>query len=385
MIIELQVFSIPVLQNLCLVLSEMDNAMNTSWWNWLLTVPHPDPERQRRGQNLIIIGLVLIMMSVLSMPLVFIQPDPLPQFIANLIGLTLLTVIIGITRLGWIDQAASALIALLVISFAVIPFGTSQIGLVPVFAVVAVVTAAVVGQVHHVGFAVTTGMIGMAGQWVGLSNLPQVAPSAGEVVIVGMLLTVVCGVIGGIGTLSTQRAIKLAMAAQAQAEMLSQQLVQANQSLEQRVAERTVALQTALAESERRQAALMAALDENERQRREIQSLSVPILMVRDDMLVMPLIGALDGERLALVQQRALYAIEQQRTRFLLVDITGVPFIDQTAANGLINLARSVRLLGARLVLIGVSPDVAQTVVGLGMVLPDVGIARDLRDAIRYL
>lgn len=358
--------------------------MNTSsLWNWLLAVPHSNPEVQRRGRNLIFIGLALVAMSVLSIPLVLIQPDPLPQLIANLIGMGFIVAIVATARLGLVDQATIGLIIVLAISFAVIPFGTGQIGLVPVFAVVAVVTAAVIGEEKHVIFAAVMGIAGMAGQWFGVANRPQVAPSAGEIVAVGMLLSVVCGLIASIGTRSVRQAIELATAAQNKAEQLAQQLAQANQALEARVAERTAALQAALAESEQRQAALAAALADNERQRSEIRALSVPILAVRDDMLVMPLIGALDGERLALAQQRALQAIEQSRVRSLLVDVTGVPFLDQTAADGLIALARSVRLLGARLTLIGVSPEVAQTIVGLGIALGDIRVARDLRDAMQ--
>ncbi|OAN47242.1 hypothetical protein A6A03_00410 [Chloroflexus islandicus] len=321
-------------------------------------------------------------MSVLSIPLVLIQPDPIPQLVANLIGLGFVVAIVAVARVGLVNQATIGLIIVLVVSFAVIPFGTSQIGLVPIFAVVAVITAAVIGEEKHVVFAAIMGIAGMVGQWFGVASRPQVAPSAGEIVVVGVLLTVICGLIAGIGTRSVRRAIELATAAQSRAEQLAQQLAQANQALEDRVAERTAALQAALAESEQRQAALAAALAENERQRREIRALSVPILAVRDDMLVMPLIGALDGERLALAQQRALQAIEQSRAQSLLVDVTGVPFLDQAAADGLIALARSVRLLGARLTLIGVSPEVAQTIVGLGIALGDIRVARDLRDAV---
>ncbi|WP_298408771.1 STAS domain-containing protein [uncultured Chloroflexus sp.] len=356
--------------------------MLSSLWNWFLAVPTSDAELQRRGRNLLIIGVVLVVMSVLSIPLVLIQPDPLPQLIANLFGLALVVAIIVVARLGWVDQATIGLIIILVVSFAVIPFGTGQIGLVPIFAVVAVVTAAVIGRESHVVFAAGAGIVGMVSQWFGVSMRPQVAPSAGEIVVVGILLTVVCGLIASIGTRSVQRAIEVAATAQMKAEGLAQQLVEANQALEIRVAERTAALQAALAESEQRQAALAAALAENERQRREIRDLSVPILAVRDDTLVMPLIGMLDGERLALAQQRALHAIEQQRARSLLVDITGVPFVDQAAAHSLVALARSVRLLGARLTLIGVSPEVAQTIIGLGIELHDMSVARDLRDAV---
>lgn len=357
----------------------MKRSLRDRW----LTVPHPDPELQRRGQNILIIGFSIIALVLCSLPLAAIQPEPLPLLLTSVIGLCLVIGMLILARRGSVNGATIGMVALLATSFAVIPFTTGQIGLMPVYAVVAVVVAAVIGQERHIVFAIAVSVAGMIGQWWVLAGQRQFSPSPAEVVAVGVLLTVICGFIASIGTRSVQRAIDLATAAQNWAEQLAQQLAQANQALEDRVAERTAALQAALAESEQRQAALAAALAENERQRREIRALSVPILAVRDDMLVMPLIGALDGERLALAQQRALQSIEQSRAQSLLVDVTGVPFLDQAAADGLIALARSVRLLGARLTLIGVSPEVAQTIVGLGIALGDIRVARDLRDAVR--
>lgn len=357
----------------------MKQSLRDRW----LTIPHPDPELQRRGQNILIIGINLIALVLCSLPLAAIQPEPLPPVLTSVIGLFLVIGVLILARRGLVNEATIGMVALLAVSFAVIPFATGQIGLMPVYAVVAVVVAAVIGQERHIIFALMVTIAGMLGQWLALAGQRQFSPSPGEVVVVGVLLTVICSLIAGIGTRSVRRAIELATAAQNKAEQLAQQLAQANQALEARVAERTAALQAALAESEQRQAALAAALAENERQRSEIRALSVPILAVRDDMLVMPLIGALDGERLALTQQRALQAIEQSRVRSLLVDVTGVPFLDQTAADGLIALSRSVRLLGARLTLIGVSPEVAQTIVGLGIALGDIRVARDLRDAVQ--
>ncbi|MDW8403415.1 STAS domain-containing protein [Chloroflexus sp.] len=356
--------------------------MKQSLRDWWLTVSNPDPELQRRGRNILIIGLSIIALVICSLPLAAIQPEPWPPLLASFIGVLLIIVVLILARRGLVGWATIGMIALLTTSFAIIPFASGQIGLVPMYATVAVVVAAVIGQERHVVFAVAVSVAGMIGQWLMLAGQRQVSPSPSEVVAVGITLTIVCGLIAGIGTRSVRRAIELAAAAQSKAEQLAQQLTQANQALEARVAERTAALQAALAESEQRQAALAAALAENERQQREIRALSVPILAVRDDMLVMPLIGALDGERLALAQQRALQAIEQSRAQSLLVDVTGVPFIDHTAADGLVALARSARLLGARLTLIGVSPEVAQTIVGLGVELGDIRVARDLRDAV---
>ncbi|MEF3273567.1 MAG: STAS domain-containing protein [Chloroflexus sp.] len=357
--------------------------MHISLWHWLTAIPHPDRELQRRGRNLMVIGITLLLMTILSIPLVLIQPDPIPQLISALIGMVLLIAILVIARFGLVNQATISLIIVLVGSFALIPFGTGQIGLVPIFAVVAVVTAAAIGRVHHVVLAALVSITGAIGQWLMLDLQVQDSPGPSEVVAVGVLLIVVCSIIAGIGTRSMQRAIAMATAAQDRAEELSRQLRQINQELETHIAERTAALQAALAESEQRQAALQAALADNERQRREIQELSVPILSVHEDMLVIPLIGVLDSNRLALVQQRALQAIEQSRARLLLVDVTGVPYLDQAAAESLIALAQSTRLLGARLVLIGVSPNVAQTIVSLDIALTDIiDVERDLRAAV---
>ncbi|WP_322489693.1 STAS domain-containing protein [Chloroflexus sp.] len=357
----------------------MKQSLRDRW----LTIPHPDPEFQRRGQNILIIGISIIALVLCSLPLAAIQPEPLPPVLTSVIGLFPVIGVLLLARRGLVDWATIGMVALLAVSFAIIPFTTGQIGLMPVYAVVAVVVAAVIGRERHIVFAIAVSVAGMMGQWWALAGQRQFSPSPGEVVAVGVLLTVICGFIASIGTRSVRRAIELATAAQTRAEQLAQQLAQTNRALEDRVAERTAALQAALAESEQRQAALAAALAENERQRREIRTLSVPILAVRDDMLVMPLIGVLDGERLVLAQQRALQAIEQSRAQSLLVDVTGVPLLDQLAADGLIALARSVRLLGARLTLIGVSPEVAQTIVGLGIALGDIRVARDLRDAVR--
>jgi rsbT co-antagonist protein RsbR len=360
----------------------MELRMRTFSRDRWLVVSNPDPELQRRGRNILLVGLIVIFLVIASLPLVAIQPDPWPQVLTSVIGVLFIIGVMLLTRRGWVDWSTIGMVAILAVSFALIPFVTGQIGLTPVYATVAVVVAAVIGQERHILFAMLICIAGMIGQGFGLIGQNQVSPSPGEVVAVGVILTVVCGVIAGIGTRSVRHAIELANAAQLRAEALAKQLAQANEALEARVAERTAALQTALAESEQRQAALTAALAENERQRQEIQALSVPILAVREGMLVMPLIGALDGVRLALAQQRALQAVHDSRARWLLVDVTGVPFLDQTAADGVITLARSVRLLGARLVLIGVGPEVAQTMVGLKMELRAIDVVRDLRDAL---
>jgi len=96
-------------------------------------------------------------------------------------------------------------------------------------------------------------------------------------------------------------------------------------------------------------------------QRTVIQETSVPILPVTGDAWVMPLVGALDTTRLALLQTQALQRLEESAARYLILDITGVPVVDTQVAQGLIQVIQAARLLGAEVVLVGIRPEIAQT------------------------
>jgi rsbT co-antagonist protein RsbR len=158
-----------------------------------------------------------------------------------------------------------------------------------------------------------------------------------------------------------------------------QELELLHASLEQQVAERTAALTQALSEVEAQASAQAQLLAEIAQQREIIRELSVPILPVSASTLVMPLIGALDSARLLTTQQEALAAIERTGARRRLLDLTAVPVIDTYVAQALIGVVQSARLLGAEATLIGIRPEVAQTIVALGVNLQATPVARDLQ------
>jgi len=163
---------------------------------------------------------------------------------------------------------------------------------------------------------------------------------------------------------------------------MTAQLRQTLGSLEQRVADRTVDLQRALDEVEARAREQEVLLAENRQQRETIREMSVPVLPVTDSTLVMPLVGALDTERLRLLQEQALRAVERSRTRTLILDITGVPIVDSQVAQGLMVVVQAARLLGAEVLLVGIRPEVAQAIVTLGMNLPGLRTYNDLQSAL---
>jgi rsbT co-antagonist protein RsbR len=153
-------------------------------------------------------------------------------------------------------------------------------------------------------------------------------------------------------------------------------------SLETTVAERTSALQTALSDVQTRAEEQARLLEEVEYQRATIKDLSVPVIPVDATTLVMPLVGALDSTRLRQLQEQCLQALEQRAARTLVLDITGVPIVDTQVAQGLLMTVRAARLLGAEVALVGIRPEVAQSIVGLGLELRDVRTFSDLQSAL---
>jgi rsbT co-antagonist protein RsbR len=114
------------------------------------------------------------------------------------------------------------------------------------------------------------------------------------------------------------------------------------------------------------------AEEQIQQQSREIMELSTPVMQVWQGVVVAPLIGSLDSQRTQQFMERLLNRIVETNSPVALVDITGVPTIDTQTAQHLIETISAVRLLGAQVVLTGVRPTIAQTLVHLGINLSDI-------------
>jgi anti-anti-sigma factor len=154
--------------------------------------------------------------------------------------------------------------------------------------------------------------------------------------------------------------------------------------LEQRVAERTRELEAANQAQQRTLEELQATIVERQRLSDTVRDLSSPLLPLMEHVLVMPLIGVIDAERASTIVESMLVAIERESARFVILDITGVPVVDTAVAGLLLRAAQAARLLGAEPVLVGIGPEVAQTLVGLGVSLGDLTTRANLASGVRY-
>jgi anti-anti-sigma regulatory factor/HAMP domain-containing protein len=141
-------------------------------------------------------------------------------------------------------------------------------------------------------------------------------------------------------------------------------------------------VEAARAEAEAARIQLASQLATIEEQRAVIRELSIPVIPIDARTIVLPLVGALDTARLRQVQGRALRAIERSSASYLVLDITGVPVIDSQVAQGILRVVQATQLLGAKVVLVGIRPEVAQAVVGLGLELEGLVAYRDLQSAL---
>ena len=162
------------------------------------------------------------------------------------------------------------------------------------------------------------------------------------------------------------------------------ELEQLRDSLEATVSERTAGLQEALRTVEQREAQLQQALADLQASQVTIRELSAPVLPVLPGVLIAPLVGAIDESRATVFVANVLRAVERERAQQVIFDVTGVPLIDTQVARMILQAADAVRLLGAQVILVGIRPEVAQTVVGLGVAL-DMKTYADLQQAIHAL
>lgn len=332
----------------------------------LLTVRHADPDVRRRGRLFLIASLVVIGFLLLFAPLLVL----VGQLTAALVIVGVLPLVLAallLARHGHVEAGAALLLAILLLEPPAVMLARGSLAVTPFFFTLSVLVG---------GLALRPWQI-----WpltaLALSFLTAVAvripPNAADgalrqnILAGSALLVIGTSLFVFLSATVNRAALREEAVAHAEADAARSALQSANASLETQVAERTAELRLALAIEGERAATQERLLAELAAQREVIREMSIPVLPVSAATLVMPLVGDLDSARLSHLQHQALVSVERAQARRLIVDVTGVPVLDTQVAWGLVETARAVALLGAEMVLVGVRPEVAQTLVSLGV------------------
>jgi rsbT co-antagonist protein RsbR len=117
-------------------------------------------------------------------------------------------------------------------------------------------------------------------------------------------------------------------------------------------------------------------------QQEAIRELSTPVLQVRAGLLILPIIGVIDPQRARQLTEQLLRGIRSNRAKVVVVDITGVPSVDEAVANHLVQTVDASRLMGANVIVTGLSSEIAQTLVTIGVDLGKINAVGDLQGGI---
>ena len=120
-------------------------------------------------------------------------------------------------------------------------------------------------------------------------------------------------------------------------------------------------------------------------QQEAIRELSVPVLQIRDRLLILPLVGMIDSTRARQLIENLLNAIRGHRAKGVVIDVTGVPSVDTAVAYHLLQATEAAKLMGATVVISGSSAAMAQTLTGLGATLPDAETVVDLQEGLEVV
>lgn len=128
--------------------------------------------------------------------------------------------------------------------------------------------------------------------------------------------------------------------------------------------------------------ALKTAEELIRKQAETLEQLSTPLIPISDEVVVMPLVGMVDAHRAQQVMSTLLHGISARRAKVGILDVTGVAVLDATVADGLVRIARAVRLLGAEVLITGIRPEIAQSLVQLGIDMQGVITSATLQSGI---
>lgn len=335
-------------------------------WNRLTIVNTEDGDVERRGRTLAALVLLLATAILLALPVVYLTSGFRTAFIGAAAVLAA-TFPLLLNRRGMVNLAAWIVVSLPTLATLVFLFTNHNFIAAFFILLFSPVIGGVVLRAHEVWLVV---LIDVAVVIAAILLIPvdlQDNPALVVELRNGMMALFVIGVVGSMGAAYTRTMMQATHIARTEAERTAAALHQSSALLEQRVAERTAELAAALETQQRQAQQLQDALQSQRQLNDLVFQLALPIIPVRDDVLVAPLVGAIDAARAEQLLNQVLDQVAARRARAIIIDVTGVPLVDGQVARALVQTAHTVRLLGCETILTGVRPEVAQTMVSIGL------------------
>lgn len=349
----------------------------------LFRINHADANIRRRGKAIVGITFFLVCcITLIGIFSIFAAGWRETALLTSPFGLLGLAAI-WLARRGAANSAAGLLIAAALVALVAAPVLANRVAFTPFFFLLPILMAFITLSPRGLLFASGTSLATLGLLALLTQNIPQTLPQNSEVFgLASTLLLMIIG-LGYVGSRTTHQAIHAMNIAQQRSRELTKTLQDERDQLSQRVAESTAELRQSLANSEQLIAEQARLLNENNQQRSTIRALSLPILPLHQHMLLVPLIGTFDQQRLHDVQAQLLQAVEAYQAKILLLDLTGVAVLDQAGAAMLQRIVQASSLLGAAVAFIGVRPEAAQAIVSMSHELGNVRVFRDLQAAIQ--
>jgi anti-anti-sigma regulatory factor len=305
-----------------------------------------------------------------------------PSLVASVPALLVFGVSVWLARRGLVAPAALLMIGVLIAGVLGIMLANNALSDTPYFLLIPISIAGLVLLAPQVWPVFAACILGLGGVAALIARSTQLGYQDFQVLQDSAALLAIIALISFLGARSTSRALRAGQLAREQAEAAAAERDRAATALEQRVAERTSELAGALAAQQAQAAQLQASLEQQKILNELLNALALPIIPLRDDVLVAPLVGNLDAVRAQKLIGDVLVEIERRHARAIILDVTGVAMVDTHLAQTLIRTAEATRLLGAKAMLVGIRPEVAQTLVSLGADLATLHTAATLQEGL---
>jgi rsbT co-antagonist protein RsbR len=348
----------------------------------ITSVSSGDPDVRRRGQLLVNLAIgILLLLLLVALPLSLRSLSP-----GRVLNLVLAAAVFGLAF--WLGHSGRVTAGAYIVITASILGSVSGSPLNTVthynlfFLIISVLLASILLKPTQIWLVLGICLSAIVGIGAMLPPELRAEPAWMNTAPVVAFMLIVVSFIAYIGARSAAASLEGARVARREAELSEQALAANNAALERRVEERTAELRALVEHHQADAEALQTSLQAQQTLNRVIADLAVPVMPVRHDTLVVPLVGNIDSARADQILSSVLTRVERGRIRRVILDVTGVAVVDTQVSAALLRVAVATRLMGAGVILAGIRPEVAQSLVGLGVDLRELQTVSTLQEAL---